>query len=206
MNAARLRNTDLLQLRITLLDVSPPVWRRVLVPASLTLRRLHETIQGAMGWLDRHLYAFRVGEHRYGEPDVYGLDTEISDAANTKLATLVERGVDRFEYLYDFGDDWRHAIVIESVRPAEPGIDYPVFVDGARRCPPEDCGGPLGYQAFLEAMARPDHPGHEEMLDWYGDAFDADDIGRESIEAMLSRVARSRRGGLKARGRPRKVH
>jgi len=203
---ARLRNTDVVQIRITLRDVEPPVWRRVEVPASLTLKRLHETIQGAMGWLDRHMYEFRVGQRRYGDPAIVGPEPDLANAAFVKLSSLVENGVARFLYVYDFGDDWRHDITVESVRPAEPGVDYPVFVDGARHCPPEDCGGPPGYQGFLETMGNSDHPEHEEALDWYGEPFDPDDIERDSIDAMLSRIARSRRGGLKARGRPRRVH
>lgn len=197
---------DILQIKITLLDVEPPVWRRVLVPASLPLRRLHETIQAAMGWLNQHLYEFRIGERRYGVPDPEddGSGPTLANDNFVKLSSLVEQGIDRFHYTYDFGDDWRHTIVIEDVRPGEAGIDYPVLVEGVRRCPPEDCGGPPGFQAFLEAITDPGHPQHKETLGWYLEPYDPDDIERDIIDAQLSRVARSRRGGLKARGRPRK--
>jgi hypothetical protein len=60
---------EVLQIKVTLLDVSPPVWRRLLVPAGLSLRRLHDTIQAAMGWYDQHLHEFEIGDRRYGEPD-----------------------------------------------------------------------------------------------------------------------------------------
>lgn len=198
--------TDILEIRITLEDVEPPVWRRMLVPAGLSLRRLHDTIQAAMGWLDQHLHEFRIGDRRYGTPipDDDGWGPRIADDSNVKLSSLVEKGIDRFLYIYDFGDDWRHEVVIEGVRPAEPGVDYPVFVAGARRCPPEDCGGPPGYAAFLEAIGDPEHPDHADALEWYGDPYDPDDIEQYIIEVQLSRIARSRRGGLKARGRPRK--
>lgn len=195
---------DILQIKITLLDVEPPVWRRVLVPASLPLRRLHETIQAAMGWLNQHLYEFRVGERRFGVTDSEGGVSTMANDSWVKLLSLVEQGIGRFHYVYDFGDDWRHEIVIEDIRPGEPGIDYPVFVEGARRCPPEDCGGPPGFQAFLEAVTNPAHPEHAETLDWNGEPYDQDDIERAIIDAQMSRIARSRRGGLKARGRPRK--
>jgi hypothetical protein len=198
--------SDILQIKITLLDVEPPVWRRVLVPTSLPLRRLHETIQAAMGWLNQHLHEFRIGERRFGVPDP---EDEVSGStlANdslVKLSSLVEQGIDRFHYVYDFGDDWRHEVVIENIRPGEPGIDYPAFVEGARRCPPEDCGGPPGFQEFLEAVTNPAHPEHAVTLDWNGEPYDPDDIERAIIDAQISRIARSRRGGLKARGRPRK--
>jgi hypothetical protein len=198
--------SDILQIKITLLDVKPPVWRRVLVPASLPLRRLHETIQAAMGWLNQHLHEFRIGERRFGVPDPED-GASASTLANdslVKLSSLVEQGIDRFHYVYDFGDDWRHEIVIEDVRPGEAGIDYPVFVEGVRRCPPEDCGGPPGFQEFLDAVTNPAHPEHADTLDWNGEPYDPDDIERIIIDAQISRIARSRRGGLKARGRPRK--
>jgi len=202
----KVQKTDVLQIRITLLDVEPPVWRRVLAPATLPLKRLHDTIQAAMGWLDQHLYEFRVGERRYGAPDLEDAPgSGVVDARLVKLSALVEKGIDRFLYVYDFGDDWRHEIVIEDVRPVEPGVDYPYLVDGARRCPPEDCGGPPGYMAFLDAITNPDHPEHEAALEWYGEPFDPEDIERYILDAQLSRIARSRRGGMKARGRPRKT-
>ncbi len=198
---------DILQIKITLLEVEPPVWRRVLVPANLPLRRLHETIQAAMGWLNQHLYEFKIGGRRYRPPDPEADEAgpTLADDRFVKLASLIEQGIDRFQYVYDFGDDWRHEIVIEDIRPGEPGVDYPAFVDGARRCPPEDCGGPPGFQAFLEAIADAKHPRHKETLDWHLEPYDPDDIERYIIDAQLSRIARSRRGGLKARGRPRKA-
>ena len=200
--------TDVLQIRITLQHVEPPVWRRVLVPAGLSLRRLHETIQASMGWLSQHLYEFRIGERRYGVPlqDDLQFGKRAANDASVKLSSLVERGVERFRYIYDFGDDWWHEITIEEAKPGEPGIDYPMLIEGGRRCPPEDCGGPPGYEAFLEAISDPSHPEHAEALEWYGEPYDPEDIERETINAQLSRIARSRRGGLKARGRPRKPH
>lgn len=99
---------------------------------------------------------FQVGDRRYGTPlpDDDGWGARIADDNNIKLSSLVEKDVDRFLYIYDFGDDWRHEVVIEGVRPAEPGVAYPVFVAGARRCPPEDCGGPPGYEAVPRGNQR----------------------------------------------------
>jgi len=196
------QKTDIFQIRITLLDVEPPVWRRVLAPATLPLKRLHDTIQAAMGWLDQHMYEFRIGDRRYGDPGL-GEGLEFSDDRFIKLSSVVAKGVDRFLYTYDFGDGWQHEVVIEDLRPAEPGVDYPRLVDGARRCPPEDCGGLPGFMAFLEAITNPNHPEHADALEWFGEPYDPEDIERHIIDAQLSRIARSRRGGLKARGRPR---
>jgi hypothetical protein len=79
-------------------------------------------------------------------------------------------------YVYDFGDDWVHKVVVEKVLPADPRISYPVCVAGKRACPPEDCGGVWGYREFLAAISDPDHPEHEEMLEWVGGAFDPEEF------------------------------
>ena len=123
---------------------------------------------------------------------------------SSNFSSLVQHGITRFDYIYDFGDNWQRQIIIEEARPREPEIDYPILVEGARRCPPEDCGGSSGFQNFLKAITDPSHPEHFDALDWYEDQYDPDDIEREVIDIQLSRIARSRKGGMKARGRPRK--
>ena len=199
------QSVEVAQVKVTLLDVAPPIWRRVLVPLDLSLRRLHDTIQVTMGWYEQHAHEFEIGERRYGEPDAWtdGLGPRVHKDSSIELAALLERGVERFYYTYDFGDDWRHEILIERTLSADPAAEYPCFVAGERRCPPEDCGGPPGYEAFLEAVTDPRHLRHAEVLDWYGEPYDPEDIERETIVVQLSRIARSRRGGLKSRGMPR---
>lgn len=191
---------DIVQIRIALQEIEPPIWRRVQVPADLSLRRLHDVIQAVMGWLDYHLYHFEVGAKQYGPPEIVG-DNDFGPPTysdrNTRLAQLIGRGVERFTYTYDFGDDWRHDIVIERTLAGEPSTEYPILVDGKRRGPPEDCGGPFGFPEFLEAISDPEHPDHEDVLDWYGEPFDADDMELDKIEAMLSRIRGSRRKGPK---------
>ena len=159
-----------------------------------------------MGWFNQHLYEFRIGTSRYGVPEMEGgrVASAVSNDNFVKLSSLVERGINRFDYIYDFGDNWRHEIIIEEARAGEPGIDYPIFVEGARHCPPEASGGPSGFQDFLKAIADPSHPEHFDALDWYGEQYDSDHIEREVIDIQLSRIARSRKGGMKARGRTRK--
>jgi hypothetical protein len=199
-------SAEIFQIKITLLDTKPAVWRRLLVPAGLSLGRLHECIQVSMGWTFSHLHEFLVGDKRYGVPD-----PEFEDPANrvyqettVKLSTIAARGIKSFSYTYDFGDGWEHEILIERALPAESGVEYPRFLEGERRCPPENCGGPPGYEAFLEALADPNHPEHDSIMDWYGGDYDPDDIERYIIDIQLGRIAASRRGGIKAKGRPRK--
>src|SRR3546814_20507093 len=117
------------------------------------------------------------------------------DAANMRIGKLVERGITSFTYTYDFGDNWRHRIEIEEITPAIPGIDYPRFVDGERRTPPEDVGGTPGFGEFLEAMSKPRHPGRKSMLEGYGRPFGPADNRPEEISARRAKPPRRREQG-----------
>lgn len=188
----------IVRLRIELSGVDPPIWRRVDVPADFPLRRVHDVIQAVFGWLDYHLHQFEIGDRLYGAPeydeaDIYG--KHLYSDRNVRLGALLDRGVERFVYRYDFGDDWEHVVTVEGVLDPEDGVEYPVLVDGARRAPPEDCGGPPGFHAFLEAMLDEGHAEHEALMEWYGERFDPDDLELEAVEAMLGRIRASRRKG-----------
>lgn len=115
-----------------------------------------------------------------------------------QLATLVERGVRQFVYTYDFGDDWRHEVVVEAVGAGDPVLEYPRFVSGARRAPPEDVGGVPGYEEFVKAITRPRHRAHTAMLTWHGGSYDPNDIGEAKIVAALGKLARRRTLGRAA--------
>ena len=158
--------TLLHQLKITLRGVSrPPVWRRVLVPADLTLGDLHEVIQQAMGWDDYHMHLFSMDGKEYGSPDP-GLG--LASDRNVLLSQLLTSPGDRLRYTYDFGDDWEHDIVLEETRTAVPEETYPSCVAGKGACPPEDCGGAWGYAGLKEILADPSHEDHQDMLEWLG--------------------------------------
>ena len=118
-----------------------------------------------MGWKDTHAFRFEHGGKRYGIPDPNAATSEpqVIHAKTVRLSTLLNRGQERFDYLYDFGDNWQHDIVVEDCRDGEADINYPALVDGAGRCPPEDVGGTSGFEVFLEAMAEPDHPEHSRL-------------------------------------------
>ena len=154
------------QLKITLRGVSgPPVWRRVLVPADVTLGDLHEVIQQAMDWGNCHMHVFSVGGQEYGSPD-----PDLGQASDRKvlLAQVLTGPGDRLRYTYDFGDDWEHDIVLEETRTAVPEETYPSCVAGKGACPPEDCGGAWGYTDLKEILADPAHEEHQDMLEWLG--------------------------------------
>lgn len=155
------------QLKISLLEIEPEIWRQVLVPRGVRLDRLHEIFQVAMGWTNSHLHEFRVGDIRYGEPDPEFDEGDVRDERNVRLCEVAPGVNDSFLYEYDFGDSWEHLVVVEKVlTPEESPAHLPVCLAGARACPPEDCGGVPGYESFLEALRRPHArgaPGHAHV-------------------------------------------
>ena len=182
---------DIGVLRIELEDIEPLIWRRVAVPASMNLKALHRVIQAAMGWLDYHLWEFTAGEHKYGMllPNGPDWNERIKNAATTKLSALLTGGVREIGYVYDVGDNWQHRIIVEKLKAAEPGAQYPQFLGGERRCPPEDCGGFPGYCEFLENIASKQSKTRKAALDWYGGPYDPDEIGEQEINRRLNRIA-----------------
>jgi len=180
------RNADqLVSLKVTLRGIRPPVWRRLVIPGTMTLGDLHQAIQAAMGWDDDHLHVFDIAGRSYSDPSA------VDDVADEERATLngvLKSGVTRFSYTYDFGDNWQHMIVIESQSPPPPvdGRRYPACVAGKRNCPPEDCGGSWGYQDLLAVVANPAHPTYREWIAMIGEGFDPEDF---SVDAADARVA-----------------
>jgi Plasmid pRiA4b ORF-3-like protein len=175
------------QLRVSLADVTPVVWRRVQLPGGFTLDRLHRVIQYAMGWQDYHLHSFEVDGVQYGEPDPDG-ELALRDELDVRLDAVAAKG-SRFLYTYDFGDWWEHEIVVEDVFGAEPDERYPVCVAGERACPPEDVGGAFGYAELLAALEDPAHPRHEPMRSLVGGAFDPGAFEPDRATTLLRRLA-----------------
>ena len=180
-------------LRIEIKYIEPLIWRRIAVRTSTNLMALHKVIQAAMGWLDYHLWEFVVDERKYGVPDPDR--PHVKNGASTTLAAILASGMTEFEYVYDFGDNWEHRIVVEQTNTPETGVKYPQFLGGERRCPPEDCGGPPGYFDFIENIARNNSKKAKEAFDWYGDSFDPDDIDEEQNKITLGRIANAYRTG-----------
>jgi hypothetical protein len=161
------------QLRIELNEVQPTVWRRLLVPETVTLVRLSLILQQAMGWHGGHLHEYIVGRVHYGIPDDDWPSPEpFTDERRVRLNTLVESGARRFIFLYDFGDGWEHTVKIEDlVVPSTAGKKVQCTA-GENACPPEDVGGPGAYFDFLAVIKDPTHEEHHSMLQWAGGSFD----------------------------------
>lgn len=173
-NVTSLRRTrsvpTYLQLRIELTDIEPAIWRRVVVPGTLTLGKLHQVIQAAMGWTDTHLHEFDIAGCRFGISDA-DWPSDVVSEKRVRLDTAL-CGKKTFYYIYDFGDHWAHRIKVEKARSVDLGLTYPLCLDGANACPPEDCGGVPGYETLRAALASPDHPERNEFLTWLGQDFD----------------------------------
>jgi hypothetical protein len=177
-------------LKITLDDVKPAVLRRIEVPLTIRLDRLHLAIQAAMGWSNSHLYEIRAGDVGWGEPDPDGGDGPL-DARKARLLDVLEDvGTKTLRYLYDFGDGWEHTIKIERIADAVPGVAYPRLVEAAGHCPPEDVGGPWGYADLLQAIDDPKHERHAELKDWIGDDFDPKTVDADRLTEELAALAK----------------
>jgi hypothetical protein len=174
------------QLKVTLREVEPEVWRRVQVSGEISLSQLHQVLQIVMGWESAHLYQFTVGGASYGEPDPESTVPLKSDR-RARLSQVAPAEKQRLVYEYDFGDGWEHDIVVEKIFSVAPNVRYPVCLIGARACPPEDCGGPPGYESLLEALRSSDHPEHEAMVEWVGGYFDPEAFDVEVVNRNLRR-------------------
>ena len=141
-------------------------------------------------WEGSHLYQFVIGGIAYGDPSMLGeLDAE--DARTVSLAALVRGEKSKLLYEDDFGDSWAHELLVEKILPLDEGKRYPVCLTGKRACPPEDCGGVWGYVSFLEAIHDPEHPEHEEMLEWIGGEFDPEAFDLDEVNVELQRLTSS---------------
>ena len=172
------------QIKITLQDSHPPIWRRIQVRGDTSLDELHDIIQIVMGWTDSHLHQFIVDETYIGPYDPEYPEPPMSDETQFTLSQIAEDQGSAFIYEYDFGDSWYHELLVEEIVPAQEAR-YPVCLAGERACPPEDVGGVWGYEEFLDAMRDPDHPEHEDYVEWIGGEFDPETFDLEAVNAAL---------------------
>ncbi|HYZ22112.1 MAG TPA: plasmid pRiA4b ORF-3 family protein [Rhodopila sp.] len=181
--AAAGSNRDL-TLKITLLDSKPPIWRRVVVPETMSLADLHNVIQAVMGWEDSHLHQFEIGERRYARPGM--LDDTLAEGRVT-LKSIRAAGTKRFRYTYDFGDSWEHLIEIEDKPAAALSRPVPLCVAGKRAAPPDDSGGIWGYEEKVEILANPEHEDYDEISEWMPEGFDPEHFSVDECNAELER-------------------
>jgi hypothetical protein len=178
------------EFEVTLCDVRPTVWRHFQVPADITFHRLHEVIQLVMGWQDYHLYEFRFGNLRASVPDpdgYYTVDETHFDSRRKRIGSLGLEPNDVLGYLYDMGDDWMHTLrMTYPIYDLDDGPPY-ACLDGEGACPPEDVGGPPGYEHFLTIVSEPDNPEYAAMMEWSGGNFDPKVFDKKSVTRELRR-------------------
>ncbi len=177
------------QLKITLIDSDPPIWRRILVSGNRSLRKLHDILQIAMGWTNSHLHQFDTdgGERMYSDR-VFQLDYA-DDESKVKLRRIAPDEGASFIYEYDFGDCWRHEVVVVKILSPQGVGRTPICKEGERACPPEDIGGVRGYYKFLEALRDKAHEHHVELTEWWGGPFDADELDLDALNQRLRKLA-----------------
>jgi hypothetical protein len=186
---------EIYQLKVTLLGTSPPIWRRLLVSADLTLAQLHDVLQAAMGWQECHMHEFSAGGRHFGRPnpeDRFMGMPPVENERTVRLSSVLGRVGAKAVYTYDFGDSWEHSIVLEKRLCADPTTAYPVCTGGELACPPEDCGGVGGFYDLLDALRDPAHEQHNEMNDWVGDDYDPDAFSIDAVNRMLTPLHRRR--------------
>ena len=136
-----------------------------------------------MGWDGSHLHTFEIGGRYYGDPDA--IDDVVNEERLT-MNTVAKSAGRRFNYTYDFGDNWQHEIVIEGKKPLVDGRGYPSCIAGKRNCPPEDCGGRWGYQELVAALADPTHQKYRNWIEMIGEGFDPEEFSAEAADAIIA--------------------
>jgi hypothetical protein len=183
--------SNLYCLRIELEGIAPPIWRRLWIDGGVTLLKLHHVIQAAMGWTDAHLHEFQLGGFSYAIPHPEDDPERVIVDERTVQLEKILKGISGFGYTYDFGDHWQHRITVERIEKAtEMSLGYGQVEEGERACPPEDSGGPNGYQEFLDRLAKaPKGKDVREFLRWAGKDFDPARFDRHAANAALTRMA-----------------
>ncbi|MEI8182962.1 MAG: plasmid pRiA4b ORF-3 family protein [Desulfomonile sp.] len=192
-STARITPSSLVyQMKVTLKGIRPPIWRRIQVPANFKLKAFEVILQTVMGWGGGHLHEFDIHGVSYGDLSQFEKG-DVLDEKKIRLDQLITGEKEKFFYVYDFGDNWEHEILLEKILPIDPGTQYPVCLSGKRSCPPEDSGGPWGYEELLEIIKNPEHSEHEDTLEWLGGDFDPEWFDRETINMELEGIRNTRR-------------
>ncbi|MGO9411442.1 MAG: plasmid pRiA4b ORF-3 family protein [Spirochaetia bacterium] len=185
---SKTRKCDVYQLKLSVSNIRPPIWRRILVRSDLTLARLHLIIQSLMNWYNYHLYQFDIGQEEYGPPleddDLHGK----RKSPGIRLSRAFGKGIKSILYEYDFGDGWEIRIQLERILSGLVQEEQVICATGARRGPAEDSGGPYGYQEYLDILKNPSHAEYKEIKEWIGEHFDPEDFDLKETNEELSKL------------------
>jgi hypothetical protein len=182
------------RLKVKMKDISPPIWRRIEVPLSFTFRQLSDAIVASLAWSNSHLHEFRVGKRggpgerwlvmaEFMEDRLSFFGAPPEEDHKVQLAEILRSG-EKLAYTHDFGDDWDFDIVVEAVFAAEEGVTYPRVTHGKRAAPPEDCGGPWGYQQVLDVLNGTADPEDDaDRIEWMREQYPYFDPEKFDLEA-----------------------
>jgi hypothetical protein len=187
------RELNAVQLRVSIDRIEPQIWRRLVVPSYFNLRELHLVLQAEFGWTNSHLHEFEVRGLSYGD-ELADAERDDDDARTfeemeVRLRDFTREPGTTFRYVYDMGDNWVHTACLEKHVGVEPAPKAARCLEGARARPPEDVGGPSGYQDFLEALLDASHEDHKQMKRWVGGHFDPEWFDLELTNKDLARAA-----------------
>jgi hypothetical protein len=183
------------QFEVVLKGTSPPIWRRFEAPETMTLAQFHDTLQIVMGWTNSHLHRFVINGKEYGRPDyeeVWGDEEPLRDERRVRLSSLFKVVPNAFVYLYDYGDNWTHVLVMDHYRPAAEDDPAPRCLEGERACPPEDVGGEGGYEDLLAILADPSDEEYEDMRLWAGEDFEPEVFDLKAVNLALRMHSRNK--------------
>lgn len=170
------------RIQSTLKYITPKIWREFEVLSNVDFYDLHMILQGVMGWYNCHLHEFKIGDKRLAQMDEFCNPDLVEDETSFVLSDLLKEKI-KFTYVYDFGDDWNHILSVKKVYPLDPQKKYPICIGGLRACPPEDCGGIIGYDDYFEIIKKPKSANNKEILDWFGnwdpEEFDLDEANKK---------------------------
>lgn len=176
------------QLKVSMMYSNPPIWRRILIDPDTLLSELHLILQTTMGWTNAHLHQFTHQEKEYSPHDPYNDDWDEMrnvDYTRVMLSDLLIKEKDEMQYVYDYGDWWEHQVLLEEIIDLDRKAFYPSCTGGENACPPEDCGGPGGYQELLAVMSDPTHAEYDEWMEWLEEGFDPKHFDIQEVNEML---------------------
>ena len=181
---------EIVQLKVSIVHSKPLIWRQIQVTKDTTFFELHHIIQISFGWDNYHMFEFDLEGYRIGEVDEeekdngYGSD-QLLDSREVRLKDVITQPKDIINYLYDFGDGWRHQIKVEKFLPIDTATKYPTCIDGQMNCPPEDCGGIGSFYHCIDVVNDKKHPNYKEIAQWFNKNYDIKKFDKEKVNRKL---------------------
>lgn len=181
-------NRDILQIRLSIGEVTPEIWRRIFVRSDATFEQLHLTLQSLMSWSNHYLYSFKAGGQRYTPPQEVGYEFGNRKSVKAKLFSVFGKDTTTILYEYGFGKGWVVNICLEGTLVNAGQETTVLCTEGARHGPAEDSGGPREYMEKVKILKNPDHKRHQQMKESIGAKFDAEEFNLAKANEKLRKI------------------